>query len=78
VKGISFNSRTVADTEWRIAQICWKIAKSTNNQDMQKETLDNHYRRAMVLFSSFDAEKCVNASKTIAWSEFKKNNLVNP
>ena len=78
VKGIPFRGRTVADTEWRIAERCWKIAKYTNNTDIKKETLDKHFRRAMVLFSADNVEKCVIVSKTIPWDEFKKFNLVNP
>ena len=42
---------------------------------MEKETLDKHYRRAMVLLSAQNVEKCVIASKTIPWGEFEKNNL---
>jgi len=45
---------------------------------MQVETLDKHYRRAMVLFSAYNVEKCVIVSRTIAWGEFKKYNLINP
>jgi hypothetical protein len=45
---------------------------------MQKETLDQHYRRAMVLFSAQNVEKCVVASETIHWSEFNKIKLEKP
>ena len=42
---------------------------------MEKETLDKHYRRAMILFSAYNMEKCVIVSKTIPWGEFQRNNL---
>jgi len=45
---------------------------------MQREALDKHYRRALVLFSAYNVEKCVIASETIPWDKFKNNNLVNP
>ena len=45
---------------------------------MQRETLDKHYRRAMILFSADNIEKCLIASKTISWDEFTKNNLPTP
>jgi hypothetical protein len=32
----------------------------------------------MVLFSAYNIEKFVIASKTISWGEFEKNNLKNP
>jgi hypothetical protein len=28
VKGLPFKGRTVADCEWRIAELCWRIAKT--------------------------------------------------
>ena len=34
---------------------------------MQKETLDNHYRRAIALFSAQNVEKCVIMAKIIPW-----------
>ena len=69
VRGIPFKGRIVADTEWRIAEKCWEVANSVKDIDMQKETLDQHYRRAMVLLSAQNVEKCVIVSKTIPWSE---------
>jgi len=40
---------------------------------MQRETLDKHYRRAIVLSSADNVEKCVIMSATIPWDEFKMN-----
>jgi hypothetical protein len=45
VRGMPYRGRTIAKTEWRIAQKCWKIS------NLQKEALDEHYRRAIFLLS---------------------------
>jgi hypothetical protein len=64
-----YRGRTVAKTEWRIAQECWNAAIKDDNANMKKQALDVHYRRAIFLLS---IEEVIIMANAISWTQFEE------